>query len=319
MCVDAPRYSEELKEILSHQIMGVKILTQDSSISFKMEDAFEIACKLVSNTFSLLNWEMNTIGSGVYLMPSLFNHSCNPNVIAIFDGFNLKLRTIRPVESGHQLFVSYVDLLETRERRCRHLQKYYLFTCACGRCSENYDESIDQQMVATSSSLSDEIQCKELYREGFKTIEDVQKLKKSNDWDSILDITTKFLKNHSSALGDYNVLIVKMREILMDSYIEFSEWSKSLDVARALIGPYEKYYHHYNPVIGLHYCKMAKLIQQISEDTPNLMESMTFFDKAVGILNVAFGASNPIVMETQGAMNDTGMELAKRSCNKQHR
>jgi hypothetical protein len=64
---------------------------------------------------------------------------------------------------------------------------------------------------------------------------------------------------------------------------------------------------------------MAKLIQQISEDTPNLMESMTFFDKAVGILNVAFGASNPIVMETQGAMNDTGMELAKRSCNKQHR
>jgi SET and MYND domain-containing protein len=109
LTTNAPRYSEELKEILSHQIMGVKILTQDSSISFKMEDAFEIACKLVSNTFSLLNWEMNTIGSGVYLMPSLFNHSCNPNVIAIFDGFNLKLRTIRPVESGHQVGSSDVS------------------------------------------------------------------------------------------------------------------------------------------------------------------------------------------------------------------
>lgn len=74
----------------------------------------------MSNCFSILDWEMNSIGSGIYIVlvymlllspsycdslysPALLNHSCDPNCIAIFDGYQMKLRTVRDVSFGDQV------------------------------------------------------------------------------------------------------------------------------------------------------------------------------------------------------------------------
>ena len=53
-----------------------------------------------------------------------------------------------------QLFVSYTDLLETRERRQRHLQKYYLFSCTCERCSCDFVGSLDERLIQAAAGMS---------------------------------------------------------------------------------------------------------------------------------------------------------------------
>lgn len=42
---------------------------------------------------------------------------------------------------------------------------------------------------------------------------------------------------------------------------------------------YRLYYATYTPFLGLHYFKMAKLLQQVSDKTSDLKESMTLVDK----------------------------------------
>lgn len=99
--------------------------------------------------------------------PALLNHSCDPNVIALFDGPRMRLRTNRKISENEQaslkntlfriiflffqLFVSYTDLLETRARRQRHLQKYYLFSCNCPRCSSEFCGSLDEKLIQTAA------------------------------------------------------------------------------------------------------------------------------------------------------------------------
>ena len=43
--LDAPRYNEELKQLLAEQVFGAKLLMSDG-MSFDMELAFKTACKV---------------------------------------------------------------------------------------------------------------------------------------------------------------------------------------------------------------------------------------------------------------------------------
>lgn len=68
---------------------------------------------MVVNAFSILNQDMNSIGTGIYLGVSVTDHSCKPNAVATFDGTTLYIRTIDNLPSvdwskvGLQLLVLY--------------------------------------------------------------------------------------------------------------------------------------------------------------------------------------------------------------------
>lgn len=51
------------------------------------------------NAFNILDDNLNTIGSGIYLAASVLNHSCVPNATATFDGIELKICAIMDIEN----------------------------------------------------------------------------------------------------------------------------------------------------------------------------------------------------------------------------
>lgn len=51
------------------------------------------------NAFNILDQEMNSIGTGIYLGVSVTDHSCKPNAVATFDGTTLYIRTIEDLTS----------------------------------------------------------------------------------------------------------------------------------------------------------------------------------------------------------------------------
>ncbi len=103
----------------------------------------------------------NTCGNPMAecLMPlfSLFNHSCEPNVLwgMGVDHRTVTVRAARDVKEGEQLFVEYDGFMadETLEVRRRKLGKWLEGPCACTRCmreeqekqqaSERVDEKIE--------------------------------------------------------------------------------------------------------------------------------------------------------------------------------
>eukprot|EP00931_Biecheleriopsis_adriatica_P091506 TRINITY_DN65394_c0_g1_i1.p1 TRINITY_DN65394_c0_g1~~TRINITY_DN65394_c0_g1_i1.p1 ORF type:complete len:568 (+),score=150.33 TRINITY_DN65394_c0_g1_i1:27-1706(+) len=73
--------------------------------------------------------------SGLWLLPSLVNHCCRPNVHQSFLGDLLIARAARPMAAGEELMVAYVSTLQPRHVRTQHLAEVFDFDCRCSRCT----------------------------------------------------------------------------------------------------------------------------------------------------------------------------------------
>ncbi|XP_014383730.1 PREDICTED: histone-lysine N-methyltransferase SMYD3 [Myotis brandtii] len=66
-------------------------------------DIFEAFAKLICNSFTICNAEMQEVGVGLYPSMSLLNHSCDPNCSIVFNGPHLLLRAVRDIQAGEEV------------------------------------------------------------------------------------------------------------------------------------------------------------------------------------------------------------------------
>ena len=74
-------------------------------------EVLEIYCRVLINSFNIMNDDYQSIGIGLYLSASVLDHSCDPNATVLFEGKNLILRTIKDVKKFEDLRISYTHLL----------------------------------------------------------------------------------------------------------------------------------------------------------------------------------------------------------------
>lgn len=105
--------------------------------------------RLCTNGFNILDPEMISIGTGIYLGVSIVDHSCKPNAVATFEGLTLKLRLTEDLTFQHwsQINISYIDLINTREDRRKELKNAYYFLCTCSKCVDTKEE---EEMLAAA-------------------------------------------------------------------------------------------------------------------------------------------------------------------------
>jgi len=74
------------------------------------------------------------VGRELFIAASYFNHSCEPNCIIRRRGAFGFVSTLRAVEAGEELCISYIDLEPPRSARRAELLKCFHFHCQCTRC-----------------------------------------------------------------------------------------------------------------------------------------------------------------------------------------
>lgn len=126
--------------------------------------------------------EQVQIGSGLYPFCSMFNHSCDPNVVRhSTDGTTVLVTTLKVVRKGEQLFDNYGChfATHTKAERQAYLWEQYRFHCACQACVEDFPlyspEEVEEPFtfgVATFGGASPDGLKEELRRsaERFKTV-----------------------------------------------------------------------------------------------------------------------------------------------------
>ncbi|XP_030024541.2 histone-lysine N-methyltransferase ASHR1 isoform X1 [Manduca sexta] len=94
--------------------------------------------RMVINSFMILDTDMNSVGTGIYLGSSIIDHSCDPNAVVAFDGKTINIRAIQdmPTLDWKQIRISYIDLMKTPYDRQTELLKNYYFLCQCHRCMD---------------------------------------------------------------------------------------------------------------------------------------------------------------------------------------
>ena len=86
---------------------------------------------------------MQSIGTGIYLAPSIIDHSCSPNAVVTFDGFKLRVQLTQQIPSidWASIRISYIELMNSTHDRMLELKERYYFDCDCPRChSDNIDK-----------------------------------------------------------------------------------------------------------------------------------------------------------------------------------
>lgn len=85
--------------------------------------------------------EQVQIGSGLYPFCSMFNHSCDPNVVRhSLNGSRVVVTALKAIRKGDQLFDNYGCHYATMEKTQRqsYLWEQYRFRCACQACQGNF-------------------------------------------------------------------------------------------------------------------------------------------------------------------------------------
>lgn len=103
--------------------------------------------RLCINSFNILDDDLNSVGTGIYLAASILDHSCKPNAVATFEGPQLSIRLIEdiPELNWEKIRISYIDQIDLPATRRAELKKSYYFDCDCERCS---DETATNKMLA---------------------------------------------------------------------------------------------------------------------------------------------------------------------------
>ena len=111
-----------------------------------------ILIQVCVNSFNIVNGEMQAIGTGVYLGPSILDHSCSPNAVVTFDGFHLRCTLTEDLPSldFDSIRISYIDMMSSKEERLKELKERYYFDCDCPRCTDKTD--IDRYHYAAKCS-----------------------------------------------------------------------------------------------------------------------------------------------------------------------
>ncbi|KAK6117505.1 hypothetical protein DH2020_048725 [Rehmannia glutinosa] len=75
------------------------------------------------------------VGNAVYVLPSLYNHYCDPNVnIWWTESVDAKIKALRDIEEGEELRICYIDASMEYEARQKILYEGFGFRCNCLRC-----------------------------------------------------------------------------------------------------------------------------------------------------------------------------------------
>ncbi|KAG4306393.1 hypothetical protein PORY_000381 [Pneumocystis oryctolagi] len=131
--------SSEKKDIVLMLSKGIQNFTNEVNETLVLD----LFCKIMINSFSLMTFSYDTIGTAIDPIISRINHSCYPNAVLVFDNNIITLRSLRKISSDQQITISYIDMNNTQKNRHDELISRYYFSCKCIRCTnpdklENY-------------------------------------------------------------------------------------------------------------------------------------------------------------------------------------
>merc|ERR1712137_1078924 len=97
--------------------------------------------KMQKNNFQVVDSVFRNLGTAVYPVGALLNHSCSPNCVITYHydtkqhHFVQHIRALRTLQPNEELTHSYIDTAMSTPERRRRLYRQFNFLCSCSRCS----------------------------------------------------------------------------------------------------------------------------------------------------------------------------------------
>ncbi|KFP39115.1 Histone-lysine N-methyltransferase SMYD3, partial [Chlamydotis macqueenii] len=187
---------------------------------------FPLFLQVTCNCFTISNGEMQDVGVGLYPSMSLLNHSCDPNCVIVFEGYQLLLHSIREIQIGEELTISYIESLMPTNERQKQLMRQYCFECDCLLCQ---NQEKDAEKLAGEEHAWKEVK---------DAVNETKYPKSKEEWEQVLARCQNLLSSDMSRLPDTNIYQLKMLDCAMDACINLECWEEALYYGSRTLGPY---------------------------------------------------------------------------------
>ncbi|CAB4398129.1 unnamed protein product [Rhizophagus irregularis] len=285
------------------------------------DDLINYLCVFYCNNFNLHDNQLFVYGEGTFPIGSLFNHSCRPNAIVMYDGAVQIIKCIEVINVGEEINISYIDVALDRVTRKKMLQEKYFFECQCSRCSvqERYSgifSKIDQlieekdQVITKkdfNTSLENWVSSESKLEQNESKFSKVTKLILSNllshiknnttdnDYiNSLSEIISILFQNYSKTNLFYISSFSFTTKLFYDK-IDLQQWYQSTILGNYILSIYLIIYPRYHPMIGLHLFTLGKCYwNDITNGLESVKESINILECAQKVLNITHneGAEN---------------------------
>lgn len=300
----------------------------------EIKDLTENFCRFACNAHTICDDELRPLGTGVYPVLSIINHSCHPNSVLLFEGKQAVVRVIEPITEGAEVTVSYVELGVTATTRHKTLKEQYFFDCFCSRC---------QRLGSSEGMMEDSL------LEGFKCLttkckgillpdsEDSLKmvcqtcsakhykstlLKHTEKIDAVSMEATQLLstgnmvearcafehlnKLQAQVWHSYSIHRIRTYDSLLKVCMSLEDWPSSLKFCHQAIPAYERAYHPYHPLLGLELYTCGKLEWYLGRTE----DAVKTYTRALKILVITHGSNAELVRNLRTALHEAQTEAS---------
>ncbi|XP_022993816.1 histone-lysine N-methyltransferase ASHR1 [Cucurbita maxima] len=275
--------------------------------------------KLACNAHTICDSELRPLGTGLYPVISIINHSCLPNAVLVFEGRSAVVRAVQHIPAGAEVSISYIETAGSTMTRQKALKENYLFTCTCSRCVKDQEDEIKE------SAILEGYRCKNDQCDGFllrnsddtgftcqqcglvRNKEEIKNI--ASQIKSISDeaSTSMFHQNCGEALfmyekteelqkilcHPYSISLMQTREKLLKISMELENWTKALLYCKLTISVYQKLYPGIHPLLGLQFYTCGKL-EWLLGYTEDAVKSYT---EAFDILRITHGTNSSFMKD----------------------
>ncbi|KAJ4755629.1 N-lysine methyltransferase SMYD2 [Rhynchospora pubera] len=298
------------------------------SLDLDLKEISHNFSKLSCNAHTICDTELRPIGTGLFPIVSMINHSCLPNSVLIFEGNVAHVRATESIPKNTEVMISYIETAFTKEKRQSELRQYF-FTCTCSRCLKSYAEEdvylegyrcSDHKCTGVSLFLSDQraFICQQCG--AARDAQEVERIKSGVMQLSEKASTVVSTGNYTEAYSTYKAIeqvecdlyhpfslnILKTHENLLKISMELKDWKSALTYCRLTIEAYQRVYPAIHPMIGLQFYTCGK-IEWLLEYTDDAIRSYT---KAADILRITHGTTSPFMRELLASLEEARTEAS---------
>ncbi|XP_033227583.1 histone-lysine N-methyltransferase SMYD3 isoform X2 [Belonocnema kinseyi] len=263
--------------------------------------------RMCVNSFNILDHDMNSIGVGIYLAPSIIDHSCRPNALAVFEGTTIIIRALEDVPrfDWTKIKISYIDLMNSKDTRQAELLNTYYFLCDCEKCKEPepvVEAALCPEAACAKTCNINEKKCihcgEEISEDFWKNFEDTRDFTAHHLQDmktmAYLDISKMCLKRQKGVFHPLNLQHVRTTESAFDAAVSLEYWEEAEFYALQLIPGYLHYYDFAHPLTGLLYLMLGKIQLHLEK----IKEALGTLKTANSILLITHGEKHSLIRES---------------------
>uniref|UniRef100_A0A0D9XJL6 SET domain-containing protein n=1 Tax=Leersia perrieri TaxID=77586 RepID=A0A0D9XJL6_9ORYZ len=126
-------FQEEVTTFLTRE-WYINVLARIRINAFRIELVATSYEDLLSSAVALVACDA-AVGNAVYMLPSFYNHDCDPNThIVWLETADARLKALCDIEEGEELRICYIDASMDVDARQKILADGFGFQCRCLRC-----------------------------------------------------------------------------------------------------------------------------------------------------------------------------------------